>query len=74
MAVTLTNQDEGIAGFAFINDGSGATGWHFTNIAYGFGATQTDILTPNEVCSRPGCLVSFGWAKRVNSHRSAPIL
>lgn len=48
MAVELTDADAGVAGFAFINDGSAATGWHFTNIAYGFGATQTDILTPAE--------------------------
>lgn len=47
MAVALTDTEAGVAGFAFINDGSGATGWHFTNIAYGFGATPNDIIAPN---------------------------
>lgn len=45
MAVALTDKDNGVAGFAFINDGSAATGWHFTNIAYGFGATTDDIIS-----------------------------
>ena len=40
MAPKLTDRDAGVAGFAFINDGGGATGWHFTDIAYGFGATH----------------------------------
>ncbi len=48
MAQALTNRDEGVSGFAFINDGSGATGWHFTNIAYGFGATRDDIIGTND--------------------------
>jgi ABC-type glycerol-3-phosphate transport system substrate-binding protein len=47
MAVALTDRDNNVAGFAFINDGSGATGWHFTNIAYGFGASAQDIITDN---------------------------
>ncbi len=47
MAVALTDKDNGVAGFAFINDGSAATGWHYTNIAYGFGATPNDIIQPN---------------------------
>lgn len=47
MAVALTDKDNGIAGFAFINDGSGATGWHYTDFAYGFGATPEDIIKPN---------------------------
>ncbi len=47
MAVALTNKDSGVAGFAFINDGSGATGWHYTDIAYGFGATPEDIIKSN---------------------------
>lgn len=47
MAVALTDQDAGVAGFAFINDGGGATGWHYTNIAYGFGAAPEDIIMPN---------------------------
>jgi hypothetical protein len=48
MAPKLTNRDAGVAGFAFINDGGGATGWHFTDIAYGFGATRDDIITAND--------------------------
>ncbi len=48
MAAALTNRDENVAGFAFINDGSAATGWHYTNIAYGFGATREDIIAPDE--------------------------
>ena len=48
MAIALTNRDDNVSGFAFINDGSGATGWHFTNIAYGFGATRDDIITAND--------------------------
>lgn len=47
MAVALTNRDENVSGFAFINDGSAASGWHFTNIAYGFGATPQDIIQSN---------------------------
>ena len=47
MAVALTDRDNNVAGFAFINDGGGATGWHFTNIAYGFGATAQDIIRDN---------------------------
>jgi len=47
MAVALTDRENNVAGFAFINDGSGATGWHFTNIAYGFGATPSDIIQDN---------------------------
>lgn len=48
MAVALTDRENNVAGFAFINDGSAATGWHFTNIAYGFGATPDDIIRANE--------------------------
>lgn len=48
MAAALTDRDAGVAGFAFINDGSAATGWHFTNIAYGFGAAREDIIAANE--------------------------
>jgi len=48
MAVALTDRDAGVAGFAFINDGSGAAGWHFTNIAYSFGATPADIIALGE--------------------------
>ncbi len=48
IATAVTDQEAGVAGFAFINDGGGATGWHFTNIAYSFGATQADIVAINE--------------------------
>lgn len=48
MAVALTDRDNNVAGFAFINDGSGATGWHFTNIAYGFGTKPEDLIHTNE--------------------------
>lgn len=48
MAPNLTDREAGVAGFAFINDGGGATGWHFTDIAYGFGATREDIIVANE--------------------------
>ncbi len=48
MAVALTDRENNVAGFAFINDGSAATGWHFTNIAYGFGATPEDIIHAND--------------------------
>ena len=47
MAVALTDRDNNVSGFAFINDGGGATGWQFTNIAYGFGASPQDIITDN---------------------------
>lgn len=47
MAVKLTDRANDVAGFAFINDGSAATGWHFTDIAYGFGATPDSIITNN---------------------------
>lgn len=39
MAVALTDQNQGIAGFAMNMQGGGG-GWHFTNVAYGFGATE----------------------------------
>ena len=48
MAAALTDKENSVAGFAFINDGSVATGWHYTNIAYGFGATPEDIIQPND--------------------------
>ncbi len=44
MAIALTNRDEDVAGFAF-NMAGGGGGWHFTNIAYGFGA---DIVRAND--------------------------
>lgn len=48
MATTLTDRDNNVAGMAFINDGSGATGWHFTEFAYSMGATTEDIISTNE--------------------------
>lgn len=48
MAAALTDRDNNVAGFAFINDGSGATGWQYTNIAYAFGAAREDIISANE--------------------------
>jgi multiple sugar transport system substrate-binding protein len=48
IAEAVTDRDAGVAGFAFINDGGGATGWHFTNIAYSFGAAPSDIIAANE--------------------------
>lgn len=47
MAVALTDRDNNVAGFAIVNDGSPVTGWHFTNIAYGFGATPDSIIHNN---------------------------
>ena len=64
MAVALTDRDNNVAGFAFINDGSGATGWHFTNIAYGFGASAQDIITDNGDGSFSA---SFGEGPTVNA-------
>ena len=43
-AKKLTDRSKGIAGFSFINDGSGAAGWHFTIISYTFGAKPTDLV------------------------------
>lgn len=47
-AQQLTDRDADRAGFMFWNDGSGGAGWHYTNIAYGFGASPDDIVTVNE--------------------------
>jgi multiple sugar transport system substrate-binding protein len=44
MAKKLTNRDAGVSGFSFINDGANAGGWHFTVLAYTFGATPADII------------------------------
>lgn len=44
MAQALTKRDAGVAGFSFISDGSAATGWQFTTIAYTLGAKQVDIV------------------------------
>jgi multiple sugar transport system substrate-binding protein len=46
MAQALTKRDTGLAGFSFITDGSNATGWQFTTIAYTWGAKQSDIVAP----------------------------
>jgi len=46
MAKKLTNRDAGVAGLSFITDGSGATGWHLTTIAYTYGLKQSDIVAP----------------------------
>jgi ABC-type glycerol-3-phosphate transport system substrate-binding protein len=46
MAQTLTKRDVGRAGFSFITDGSNATGWQLTTLAYTWGAKQSDIVTP----------------------------
>ncbi|MBX3081115.1 MAG: extracellular solute-binding protein [Anaerolineae bacterium] len=44
MAVKLTNRDAGVVGFSMINDGGPATGWHFTVLAYTFGAKPEEII------------------------------
>ncbi|MBX3062151.1 MAG: extracellular solute-binding protein, partial [Anaerolineae bacterium] len=44
MAKKLTNRDNGVVGFSFINDGGPATGWHFTVLAYTYGATPGGII------------------------------
>jgi len=46
-AKTLTKRDAGVVGFSFINDGSNATGWHFTILGYTFGATPGSIIKNN---------------------------
>jgi ABC-type glycerol-3-phosphate transport system substrate-binding protein len=45
MAKALTDRDNGVAGLSFITDGSNATGWHATVLAYTFGLKQTDIVS-----------------------------
>jgi len=45
MAKALTDRDNGVAGLSFITDGSGATGWHATTLAYTFGLQQADIVS-----------------------------
>lgn len=47
MAQKLTKRDEGVAGFSFITDGSGASGWQFTTLAYTWGAKQGSIVKQN---------------------------
>lgn len=48
MATALNDSDNGVSGFAFINDGSGASGWQYTNIAYGFGTANDELIARNE--------------------------
>ena len=47
MAKALTDRDNGVSGFSFINDGANAGGWHYTIIDYTFGATPADLITDN---------------------------
>ena len=44
-AQALTDRDNGVAGFSFITDGSGATGWHATTLAYNFGLDNSEIVS-----------------------------
>src|SRR5664279_1258135 len=44
MAKALTNRDNGVVGFSFINDGANAGGWHFTVLGYTFGAKPADLI------------------------------
>jgi len=44
MAKKLTNRSAGVVGFSFINDGSNATGWHYTIMGYTFGATPASLI------------------------------
>ncbi len=44
VAQEIAKPDEGVAGFAMFLSG-GAGGWHWTNVAYGFGAT--DLIVDN---------------------------
>ncbi len=46
-AKALTDRDNGVVGFSFINDGANAGGWHFTVLGYSFGATPESIITDN---------------------------
>ncbi|OJV88133.1 MAG: hypothetical protein BGO39_08000 [Chloroflexi bacterium 54-19] len=46
-AKALTKRDQGRAGFTFINDGTAATGWMYTTMAYTFGATLNDFIKDN---------------------------
>ncbi len=44
MAKKLTNREAGVVGFSMISDAGPATGWHFTTLAYTFGAKPSDII------------------------------
>lgn len=46
-AKILTKRDQGIAGFSFISDGTNASGWQFTTMAYTFGAKLSDFIKDN---------------------------
>ncbi|HVU12147.1 MAG TPA: extracellular solute-binding protein [Phototrophicaceae bacterium] len=46
-AKKLTDRDNGVVGFSFINDGANAGGWHFTVLAYTFGETPDNIIKDN---------------------------
>jgi len=46
-AKKLTNRDNGVVGFSFINDGAPDGGWHFTVISYTFGVTPDMIVHDN---------------------------
>lgn len=48
MAKALTNRDAQVVGFSMINDGSPATGWHFTVLGYTFGATPESLIQTTE--------------------------
>jgi multiple sugar transport system substrate-binding protein len=47
-AKKLTNRDNGVSGFSFINDGSAATGWHFTMFSYTYGATPGSLIVDKD--------------------------
>ncbi len=47
MAKALTNRDNNVSGFSFINDGANAGGWHFTVLSYTFGATPDELIHDN---------------------------
>ncbi|NDJ74635.1 MAG: extracellular solute-binding protein [Chloroflexi bacterium] len=48
MAQVMTDRENGQFGFSFVTAGGRESGWHFTNIAYGFGATPDDLVRQNE--------------------------
>src|SRR3546814_13603279 len=43
-AKALTNRDNGVVGFSFINDGANAGGWHFTVLGYSYGDRKSTRL------------------------------
>jgi multiple sugar transport system substrate-binding protein len=48
VAQQLTDRNAGTAGFGFLTEGGAATGWHFTDIAYGLGVKPEDLIVQNE--------------------------